>query len=281
MPANPNIWKDMTALRELVAKQSPSTRHIRSDSFVGPDNLTVPFEINKNIGREDDNELIPDYGARYVRIGNLAFLDHRLRTTLPDDLLEAHKDSIVWLSRFRSVFCEPSHLQFSPLTIHALASQDLKGKHVLDLGTADGVLSMTAIKMGADKVTSVELHPQYFPYYAQHQRVNGFDETRMEYIFGDLAQPGEVLPEISEPSPTIAVANIGPWYGNAHLDAIKLAAQIPTVKTFISGAYIKTTNWQEKNPGESIELLKSLGFKRNYREIVFDGVNLTFMLDRT
>ena len=135
------------------------------------------------------------------------------------------------------------------------------------------------MKSGARRTTAVELHKEYFPYYANHQRLNQFDEERMTYLFGDLSEPDKIISEIESPTPDIAVANIGPWYkGDPHLSAIRLAAKIPTVKTFIAGAFIK--DHPEKNPDDAIDLLKSLGFNANYRQLTFDGVCLAFMLDR-
>lgn len=279
MPNNPDQWRDFSPIRSIVAKKFPYTSHLRSNFFKGPNKEVVPFSINRSDKWGEDDELVGDYRFRFIRVGNLGILDHNLKPDIPQETLKQFSDNLVWLWRFRSVFCEPTHLQYSPLTIHALSTMNLTGKHVLDLGAADGIQSLTAMKLGAGRTTAVELNPEYFPYFAHHQKVNEFDEQKMDYLFGDLADHDKIISDIESPTPDIAVANIGPWYkGNPHLEAIKLAAKIPSIKTFIAGAYIK--DHPDKNHLDSLELLQSLGFKTNYRELLSEGVCLAFMIDR-
>lgn len=284
MPSNPDIWRDFSPIRKIVAKKYPIESHLHSGSpegrfLVGVNGERVPFETNRAEDFEPNTGGIPDQRFRYIRIGNLAFVDHRLRRDIPKEVLDDFKNNLVWLWKFRSGFCEPTHLQYSPLTIHALTNPTFRESHILDLGSGDGILGLTALKVGITRVTSVEKYEGCAAYYNNHLDANRFDQKGLNWITGDLSKPEDILPRIEEPTPDVAVSNIGPWYkGDPHLAAIRLAARIPTIKTFIAGAFIKEHH--NKSPEESRKLLADLGFNSNYRELTYNTRCQAFIVDR-
>ncbi|MDO8460902.1 MAG: 50S ribosomal protein L11 methyltransferase [bacterium] len=257
------VWKNINPLIEEITPSLPQV--VTLEHFIGTSGKMVPFEARQT----DEKEI------GFVRVGNLIFLDHRLRPTFSQDMLEKFASDIIWLYNFESAIGEYTNLLYAQLSIHALCTLDLKGKHALDLGAGDGAQGLAAYKMGAKKVSSVELNGIYESFYDRHLEVNGFPKGDFEFIQGDITKPDSIMEKLGSQKIDIAVANIGPYYeGEVHLDAIRLLSFLPSVRTFIGGAYVK--GWPKFDSREAIELLKEQGFSRNFRELKFRGDGHSF-----
>lgn len=260
------VWKNTNPLIERLTKLTPSLPHVVTlENFVGTSGELVAFEARQTAKKE----------VGFVRVGNLIFLDHRLKSVLPSHILEKFGSDIIWLWNFESAISEYSNLLYAQLSIHALTTLDLTEKHVLDLGAGDGVQGLVAYKMGAKKVSSVELKGVYESLYNKHLQVNGFPKEAFEFIQSDITKPGTFLERLTDRKVDVVVANIGPFYeGDPHLHAISLLSYLPSVQTFIGGAYVR--GWAEYDSVKAIELLKTLGFSTNFRELKFRGNGKTF-----
>lgn len=269
-------WVDITPLRDALLPQVPIL--YTSSFLVGPDRNQVPFEVRIE-GREQVAVSGIDGGPPFgfVRVGNIVLLDHKLRPLISQELNEQFGENIVWLSHFKSDMALPTHLGYAALTIHALSLVDLKGKHVLDLGAADGVMGLVARKLGARKVTSVELYKEYEPIYWDHAAENQIDRPVLTFIAADIRKPERFLKQVQDAD--VVVANIGPYMGDVHLDAIRLLRHLPSAKTFIGGAYLMGEKTMDSP--EAISTLFEQGFSANFREVTYMTYMQTFMADRT
>lgn len=257
------VWKNINPLIKEVVPSLPQI--VTLENFVGTSGELVAFEARQT----DEKEI------GFVRVGNFIFLDHRLKPTFSQDALEKFGNDIIWLWNFDSAIGEYTNLLYAQLSIHALSTLDLKGKHVLDLGAGDGVQSLVAYKMGAKKVSSVELKGAHEFFYNKHLEVNGFPRDGFEFIQGDITKPQILMEKLDSQEVDVVIANIGPFYeGDPHLHAISLLSYLPNVQTFIAGAYVR--GWSEYDSVKAIELLKTLGFSTNFRELKFRGNGQTF-----
>jgi SAM-dependent methyltransferase len=262
-------------LRDAYAETFPSVypEFEKHKHLIGPQGEIVPLEGNR---------IELDYFAKpfgFMRIGNLAFLNDRLKPDIPQSLQDQFRAHAIWLSEFDSVFAEKTHLPYSILPIYALTTLNLAGKHVLDLGSADGILSLVAIKMGAFRVTSVDMQGNYVYAYERHLKANAFSIEGLDYIEGEFADAERILARLKSPKIDVAVANVGAHYGNAHMEAISLATRIPGLQTFIGGAYIR--DHPDKNAQPSIDFLRARGYGANLRELSFKHRCVAFIVDRS
>ena len=90
----------------------------------------------------------------YTKIGEKIFLDDRLVRKLPKEL--RNHNNLIKLSEFDTVLNIAGLIRYSAITAYALECVNLAGKHVLDLGSAEGLLSIIANINGA-KTTSVDM----------------------------------------------------------------------------------------------------------------------------
>lgn len=269
-------FKDITPLSRAISLIFP--RLVINEFFIGPMGEKVPFEARKR-----DEEEMDIFGRRmqtigYVRVGDVIFLDNRAKGFLHPDITEPLKDNIIWLWRFGSTIGEYTHLLYAQLAIYALSAMDLKGKRVLDLGVADGVLGLVAHRRGAAKVFSVEINGQNQWVYDNHISVNGLPQSSFDFMSGDITRPNTLISKLQDQKVEVVIANIGPTYDDVHLAAIALASSLPTVQTFIGGGYIK--DHPEMNSIQAIQLLKQHGFERNFRELSFRRYHQAFIVDK-
>lgn len=259
------IWEDVSLLEETIAPHIADAL-INNEPFVGLRGELVPFVAKRRYKKKTDILKGAEQPLLYVRIGNLLLLHHKLQDAIPYDMKQDFKENIIWLYNFQSDISNATHLLYAPLPLYALTTLDLKGKNVLDLGSADGAMSLVSHKMGANKVYSVELRDQYESIYKSHIVANGFSEEKFEFINGDITKPESFIGRLDQPFDVI-VANMGPIYGGAHLDAIRLLKRLPTVHTFIGGSYL--TEHPIMDSKEAIQLLAEYGYSTNFRELRF------------
>lgn len=272
-----NAWIDISPLKEPLIEVLPLV--YTTEMLTGPLGELVPTEVRRrNVLLEEDIFWNNTYPLGLVRVGNAVLLDHRLQESLLPELLQQFQGNIVLLWNFMTDMGDLTHLPYAMPSIHALSAIDLKGKHVLDIGSGDGALSMVAYKKGASRVFSLELYPQAEEFYRQHISANGFDETSFSFLQGDVANPEAIAERLEGERIDIVISNIGPWYGDAHLQAISLLTHLPQVQTYIGGSFIK--GHKDGDSQEAINLLRQIGFSRNFREVTARKVVQTFIVDR-
>jgi hypothetical protein len=269
-------WVDMSPLRGAILEALPVCDF--DMTFTGPKGEEVPWEV-RNRPQVKEGYLMQFASIPgYARVGNIVLLDTRLRDTIPNLVLEQFSPYIAWLWEFKAELAEFSHMQYAPKAMYGLMSLDLKGKHVLDLGCGEGSMGLVAHKRGAARVSSVEIDPGYEGLYQKHLEANKFRPEVFNFISRDLADAETIISKI-EGEPDVAVANLGPYYGNADLDAIILAANIPSIRTFIAGAYVKDDD-SENSPDTAKLALRTFGFTKNHREIYDKYGCMALMADR-
>lgn len=276
-PKDIGVWRDFSPIVRAITPKVPFCMTEGGRPIVGAYGEQVPYEAWRRNEAEEDIYGRMAYHKGYVRVGNLAFVDSRLKLDIPRTVQETLRDSIIWLSRFRTEMGEATHTNYSAITIQALASIDLRGRHILDLGSGDGALALTAHRLGASRVTLVDDAEQYQHLFQDHLTVNETAADSFSFIDGDITKPETIIPSLPNPV-DVVVANIGPTYGDVHLAAIDLLDYLPTVKTYVGGAYIK--GYKEMDPAEALERLKQKGFAANFREVIVRMWCQTFMVDK-
>jgi ribosomal protein L11 methyltransferase len=120
-----------------------------------------------------------------------------------------------------------------------------KGDKVLDIGTGSGILSIAAIKMGAEKCCAVDIDPMAVKIVGENSAANGVQD-KIETVVGNLAD--EVSGKYD-----LVVANI-------IADAI--IALSPDVRQFMKeGAYYITSGIIKFRLEDVKETLEKCGFE--------------------
>jgi SAM-dependent methyltransferase len=176
--------------------------------------------------------------------------------------LDRSNDGAPWIQYGRkSMSFHITHAPYSVLTMYAMSSVDFKGEVVLDLGCDSGLLSKLALLFGAKSVTGVDMDKGVetgFLEYVNSQEA-GFVVGKIEENNAELVQ------RINRAADNLGIvlANIGPHeiYGDAHLDAINMLDNFPTVHTFIGGGYANFENARfNLRPDLALEKLEAKGF---------------------
>ncbi|RMF07332.1 hypothetical protein D6764_00065 [Candidatus Woesearchaeota archaeon] len=227
--------------------------------------------------------------------GNVAFVDSRLKEEGNKDIADVLRGAeeegsplVVYLHEFNSNIAKPTHIPFSLIASYALQNLDLKGKTVLEVGAADGALSLQAAKQGAEKVYAVELgrnpftqeymeregassreyhlegkYAELWPaFFKEHARHNNVDN--IEYIIGDIlnedTQKNLPLDEVD-----VIIANIGPTYNDLDLQIIDMFKRMPNLESAVLGGYHEIVTRMKDpilKPDSAYKKLEENGFER-------------------
>ena len=262
---------------ELASKLLESLNITRVSPPLGRD---VPF-----IGLEQERVRL-DLGYNqfhrtgYVRVGDLIFLDYSFKDKINPEILREMQHNIIYIFDFEtSSLAATSLTRYSALTIHASSCVEVQGKAVLDLGSADGVLSLVAKRKGARKIIAVDNNLDMANKLSRHITANNMRQSAFGFLPGDVRSPN-LLMRIPLEEINVIVANLGPEYGSSHLYAIEMLDHMPNVQTFIAGGYNNNED-DSYSPREAIKLLEQKGF-RIFGKIVEDDEipRLAFIAER-
>mgnify|MGYP000038161542 CR=1 FL=1 len=240
---------------KIIKKNLNSEQVAKTSYFTGPLEERVHFEVIWNTKKYSDEKQI-----FFVRIGTIIFIDDKLKKKLSGEIY--NYENIIYLKDFDSTLGDTSLIYYTALTVYALQSINLSGKLVLDLGSADGILSLVANKKGA-KVIAVDILPEMKNKLKNHIMVNNMNPSDFIFVTADIIDKGILSRKIPGDKVDIVVANLGPHYEDADLSAISLLDYLPSSRIFIGGGYTTTSTKKIKNifaPDEAIDLLKRKGF---------------------
>ncbi len=200
----------------------------------------------------------------YARAGNRLFLDDRLQDMIPDHQLKYDKKATMFVPFYYSPLGKERLVRYSLLTVAAVDHAGDKGRYFLDLGSADGILSLVANTYGF-KTVSIDYDGSMESRLERNITLNGLDHDDFCFIHGRL-EDFHLFHEVPEYPYDVVAANIGAHYGDADITAIEIAASIQTVHTFIGGGYIETYPGNDEEDIEkydvkhAIKRLKLYGF---------------------
>ncbi|MFP4403577.1 MAG: hypothetical protein ACLFPJ_04460 [Candidatus Woesearchaeota archaeon] len=195
----------------------------------------VPFTepiIRTFIENEYSKKEIYEYGfinrqCVYTRISNLKFLDDRFKQ---------EDNSIIYLYKFKSNINNNTMRDYSASTIYAI--NQIKSNVLLDLGSADGILSLVSNKNNNTKCINVEYDKNWKYLFKQHVKTNEININDFLYLNEDINK-NKLKDKIPKNDIDTVVANIGPHYDKTHINAIRQLEHLPNVNTFIGGGYVK------------------------------------------
>jgi len=117
------------------------------------------------------------------------------------------------------------------LCLQWLDGQDLSGKQVLDYGCGSGILAIAAAKLGAEKITAIDIDPQALQATRDNAERNkvtdsisthlpmdlpdaGFDMLLANILAGPLAELADMLCQALRPGGTLVLSGILPEQAN-------------------------------------------------------------------
>jgi len=252
-------------------------------TILGSENEIIPFESGYKFMGKLTTEKKKIKQLVFVRIAQKFFIDHRLKSGLPAAIQD--NPFIIYLHNFDSTLNDSALNRYAALTVYAVEEINCNGKCLLDLGSADGILCLTANKKGA-QVIAVDIDPSMENKLANHIKVNNMNPSEFTFISADVIDKGILSRKIPVERIDIVVANLGPHYEGADLAATALLEYLPNARIFISGGYTEDVSGKEKtrySPFDAIEMLKrkNFGIWKKIREKTEDSSSrLTFIAKR-
>ena len=200
----------------------------------------------------------------------------------------------VHFSSVESSICNLTQIYPTIAALLALKEVDLIDKIILDLGSADGILSSLALKQGARYTLGVDNDKSYrnvYPSSAKSSFVHGNITQRDSGIVRRIRKLRGA--EINLPpylrsvnqimgldKVNVVVSNIGPHpiYAQAHLDAIDSLDHLPNAAIFVAGGYYGGVEGINTKP--ALDRLKAKGFSLDYYVVGEDNVRTTAFVVR-
>ncbi|MDD5634017.1 MAG: 50S ribosomal protein L11 methyltransferase [Candidatus Omnitrophica bacterium] len=159
----------------------------------------------------------------------------------------------------------------------ALDNLDLKGKHVVDLASGSGILSVAALKHGAASADLVENDRKTREHAVEQFKLNGIEREKFRIFNGEAADiknaeaiAKQILQDLGGKQELVIFSNLGYWeiykVNNSHsIDIVRQILKIrPDIKiTFVGGGY-SGYRWKKRDLEDPIngdlEALKEIGF---------------------
>lgn len=94
------------------------------------------------------------------------------------------------------------------MVIRQLRKYTKPGDQVLDVGCGSGILSIAALKLGADHVTGTDIDQECMRSTAENMEVNGLPREKGDFYLGDLIQEEGLQGQVGQGRHDLAMANI-------------------------------------------------------------------------
>lgn len=179
-------------------------------------------------------------GLDLVRVGPFFFIEEERYLLLSAKLRAALGGDALRVGGLgRSLLAEPIG-DYTLSAVLALLNSDVSGRHVIDAGAGEGLLSLVAARLGAASLELIEQDPSALRRAGRNLERNGFSpKGRFRLIEADLKDSLAVAGRL-EPCalPAVVLSNIGYWHYKANnVDSILLTSLVPTAELFIGAAY--------------------------------------------
>lgn len=112
-----------------------------------------------------------------IRVGHIVISPTWCQPDLESD------DILIWLDPGMA-FGTGQH-PTTRLTLTLMEESICEGMEVLDVGTGSGILSIAAVKLGAKRVTAIDIEPSVIPVARKNASLNGVQD-RITFIAGDI-----------------------------------------------------------------------------------------------
>ncbi|MCL2563834.1 MAG: 50S ribosomal protein L11 methyltransferase [Oscillospiraceae bacterium] len=92
--------------------------------------------------------------------------------------------------------------------LEALETLTVPGRQVLDLGCGSGILSIAALRLGAEHVTACDIDPKAPDVVRSNAALNGIESDRLSVFHGDVLAPGSFRAQLGARQYDLILANI-------------------------------------------------------------------------
>ena len=124
-----------------------------------------------------------------------------------EEIPEAHRDKLLIQIDPGTAFGTGQH-ETTQLCIRQLKQYVKKGDKVLDVGTGSGILGITALKLGADRVFGTDLDHNAVAAVGENLEANGISKDSFQVVQGNIIDEESVQEMAGRGVYDIAVANI-------------------------------------------------------------------------
>ena len=94
------------------------------------------------------------------------------------------------------------------MVMEAMEQRLKNGSHCLDLGSGSGILSITALRLGAKSATGVDIDPKAEDIARENAAMNGLNDDRFSAVTGDVIGSKTMMEKLAEPRYDLVLANI-------------------------------------------------------------------------
>lgn len=214
-------------------------------------------------------------GVIFLKVGDILFLDSRFMMLL--ERIAGLPPNIIFLDEFWAFLNNPDNLLYSVTVIAAIRGLNLKGKIVLDLGCAEGVLGLIALSMGAKEVLGVDNNQKAFSRFQQNLELNKIDPLKAVFLNANFRDKQRVLDSVSK-NTEVVFANIGPHFGESDIEALSLIEHLPEVKVVVGAGY--HLDGRDFHPSKALDKLERMQFKKDKRFVKSEGNHIAFIVNR-
>jgi hypothetical protein len=191
-----------------------------------------------------------DLGARFERVGSLFYVNADLWQKNQDyfnNKMKAFPSNIIVLPL--ETYNMPRKSFLSPhatLLIAQMMRMDLEGKTVIDLGCGQGTLSLTALKLGAQRVIGIDKFRNGNRTLFEAQGIHLGDISDNPESYDILFVKGRIQKECPpwlQPhldGSKILLANVGPSYED-YFEMVPAWSEFPTIDVWLDGGHFSST----------------------------------------
>ncbi len=185
----------------------------------------------------DHFKLLMPYPLSYVRVGAMFFIDADIYDRLSEKLRIALGSNVIIIHDMvhSPIGNETGLINATLATIMSIMKTDVRGKAVLDVGAGDGILALTAAKLGALKFFLIDHEALPLSRAKAQFGLNGFSEEDLIAIHGDLKEGHQEIMDALRAHPVaqefVLIVNIGFWpdYNVTNAEGINIMADLKRI----------------------------------------------------